>query len=141
MTQNNPNDDDARIRQLFEGFNPPVHETSARFMDRLERGMRAVEFVREHNRSMRRANRPALAIAAITGFLMGVFLTLLAPVIARLVADIDISLFSTDSLKSAYTVYRVVIWIIIAATSALTAVNAYEISMAGIKARAEKNKH
>ena len=139
MTQHH-DEEDARIRQLFSRFDPPMPVSPDRFMERLERSMRAVEFVKEQNRAIHRSNRTAIAIAAITGFLTGVLLTLLAPVLARLTAGIEMSLFTTDSIRSAYTVYRVVVWIIVAATSALTAVNAYEISMSRIRARENKKR-
>jgi tetrahydromethanopterin S-methyltransferase subunit F len=72
--------EDNQIKELFNAFEPELGATSP-FMARLQRNMKAVEWVKQHQQDLKRRNRVAVAIAACCGFAMGVIFTLLFPVI------------------------------------------------------------
>lgn len=120
--------DDDKIRNLFDNFNPDI-ASSFQFMEQLKKNMEAVEIVRQHNVALRKRNRIAVAIAAVSGFLTGVILTLLFPLIGDWVSTFNISIPRLQI--SEITVdYSFVAWIIMAGVSVITALNAYEIAMA-----------
>lgn len=61
---------DYKLRNLFADYEPEM-QNDAMFMARLERKLRAVEFIREKNAAAKRNNRVAMAIACAAGFLAG----------------------------------------------------------------------
>lgn len=68
---------DDKLRNLFAGYEPEM-QNDAVFMARLERNLRAVEFIREKNAAAKRNNRVAMAIACVVGFLAGgLFITVM----------------------------------------------------------------
>lgn len=124
--------DDDKIKNLFDNFEPEL-SSSFQFMNQLKKNMEAVEIVRQHNLALKRRNKLAVAIAAVSGFAMGVILTLLFPLVGDWVSTFNISL--PDLQISAITIdYSFVAWIIMAGVSAITALNAYEIALAKLPA-------
>ncbi len=91
--------------------------------------MDAVEFVRQYNVSMKRRNKLAVAIAAICGFVMGVIMTLLFPLITEWMTSLNftLSLHNTQSMTFDFGYLG---WMIVAGVSVVTALSAYEITLA-----------
>lgn len=80
MTMDNDN-----LKELFGNFNPDLSSGSD-FIARLQQRMDTIEMVRQYNAELRRRNRIAVMIAALAGFIMGVVLTLLMPLIGDWIA-------------------------------------------------------
>lgn len=117
-----------RLKDLFSDFQPEL-PSSFQFMARLQKNMESVEIVKQHNLALRRRNKLAVAIAALSGFAMGVILTLLFPLIGDWVSTFSISLPHLH--VSSITVdYSFLAWIVMAGVCIITALNAYEIALA-----------
>lgn len=117
-----------RLKDLFSDFQPEL-PSSFQFMARLQKNMEAVEIVKQHNLALSRRNKLAVAIAALSGFAMGVILTLLFPLIGDWVSTFSISLPHLH--VSSITVdYSFLAWIVMAGVCIITALNAYEIALA-----------
>lgn len=118
--------EEEKITDLFSNFQPEL-SSSFGFMTKLKRNMEAVEIVKQHNSTLRKRNRVAVAVAAVSGFLMGVALTLLLPVIRECFSTLDMPLLQFSGFAVDYTILW---WMVVAAACVLTAINAYEIAMA-----------
>ncbi|MCM1067360.1 MAG: hypothetical protein NC418_07300 [Muribaculaceae bacterium] len=120
--------DDNKIKDLFGSFDPKL-SSSFDFIKKLERNMDAVEIVKRHNLAMRRRSRKAVLIAALSGFVAGVVLSILLPLAGRWIGTLSVSLplpdFGSLSFGTSF-----ISWAIIAVVSTITALNAYEIAMA-----------
>lgn len=127
--------DDDKLKDLFRDFQPEL-SSSDLFMSRLQKSMEAVEFVKRHDRALRRRTRAAVAIAALCGFAMGVICTLLLPLICDWVSTLSISL---PHLRiSSFTIdYSTLAYIAIATVCVITTLNAYEIALAKLTTRVD----
>lgn len=125
--------EDDKLKKLFDDFRPALSSDS-QFMARLQRSLEAVEFVRQQNALYRRRNRMAVAIAALCGFVMGVVVTLMFPLFGDLLASIPAKA-SFISLETMEIARRTILWLAVAFTSVLTALNAYEIAMTKLPER------
>lgn len=125
--------EDDKIKDLFSGFQPEL-SPSFKFMERLERNIEAIEIVKEQNIALKRRNKVAVAIAAVSGFAMGVILTLIFPLISNWVATINIPLPHLQS-NSITIDYSIVSWIVMAGVCIITSLNAYEIAMAKLTSK------
>lgn len=83
--------DDDKIKGLFQGFQPEF-SSDMDFMSRLQRSMDAVESVRRQNLALQKRNKLAVAIAALSGFVLGVIMTLLFPIISNWMTTIHFTL-------------------------------------------------
>lgn len=117
--------EDDRIRELFKDFDPELSPDN-RFIERVQRGLNTVEAVRRQNVIMRKHNRIAVTIAALVGFVTGVSLTLLFPLMWRYVSTIHIAIPKVDIVIDS----QYVVWILSAAASMIIALNTYEIAIA-----------
>ena len=61
---------DDKLKKLFADYEPDI-QSDAMFMARLERSLRAVEFIKERKTAAKRRNRVAMAVACAAGFLAG----------------------------------------------------------------------
>ena len=124
--------EDEEIKSLFRNFHPATTPSSL-FMARLQKNMATVEMLRQHSAALRKRNTVAVAIAAATGFAMGVILTLLFPVILNAISTISISLpqLPIDNLSIGG---EFMTWMLMAAVCVVTALNAYEIAIARLRA-------
>jgi hydrogenase/urease accessory protein HupE len=120
--------EDNQIKELFNAFEPELGATSP-FMTRLQRNIKAVELVKQHQQVLKRRNRVAVAIAACSGFAMGMILTLLFPVIDTWVATLSGSLPRLQSLSLPVD-HRLILWVMMAGVCVVITLNAYEIAMA-----------
>lgn len=120
--------DDDKIKALFNDFQPEL-SSSVAFMAKLQKNMETVEILKQHTFAVKKRNKIAVAIAALSGFAMGVILTLLFPLITSWALTFSLSLphiyFSSITIN-----YSFVAWIVMAAVCIITALNAYEIASA-----------
>ncbi len=126
-------EDDDKLKELFSDFQPDL-SSDFQFMKRLERNMEAVELVKRRSEAVRKRNKIAVVVAAFSGFVVGVILTLLYP----LVRDT----FSTIQFKVPYIAMnpiaisgQVWVWICIALASNIIAYNAYVITVSRLSVR------
>jgi hypothetical protein len=119
--------EDDKLKELFTNFQPEM-SSSLQFMAKLQKNMERVEILKQHSLAIKKRNKFAVCIAAAIGFLMGVILTLLFPLIGSWVSTFSISLPHLQI--SSFTIdYSFVGWIIMAVTCIITALNAYEIAL------------
>lgn len=128
---------DEKIKELFRNFEPELTASSADFMQRLQKSMDAVEIVKQYNIALRKRNRLATAIAAFCGFAAGVVMTLLFPLIGNWVTTFDIAIPHMQ-IQSFTINYTYVAWIMMAAVSVITALNAYELAIARLTPKEDK---
>lgn len=119
--------EDKRLKDLFSGFQPEM-SSSFQFMAKLQKNLEAVEIVRRHNAALRKRNRVAVGIAAACGFVAGVALTLLFPLLGDWMSAFNISL-PYLRVNSLTVDCSFIAWIIITAVSVITSLNVYEIAM------------
>jgi uncharacterized paraquat-inducible protein A len=82
----------------------------------------------QHHLAIKERNKLAVCIAAAIGFLVGVILTLLFPLIGSWVSTFSISLPHLQ-ISSITIDYSFVGWMIVAVTCIIIALNAYEIAL------------
>lgn len=119
--------EDTKIKRMFDGFQPRL-TSSPHFMERLKRNMQMVEFVREQNLAMRRRTRLAVAIAAACGFVAGVLMTLLMPLVGDWMSALHVTLPELGAVAPAIEA-GILAWVLVAGVVAVTARNAYEIAI------------
>ncbi len=128
--------EDDKIRSLFDNFEPEL-SSSFQFMNQLKKNMDAAEIVKQHNIALKKSNRLAVVIAAVSGFITGVILTLLFPLIGDWVSTFNISIPRLQT--SVITIdFSFVAWIVMAGVCIITALNAYEIGLAKLNPRQER---
>lgn len=123
--------EDDKLRDIFNDFQPEL-SSSFEFMTKLQKNIEMVEILKQHNIALKRRNKLAAAIAAMSGFVTGVILTLLFPLIESWVSTISISIPQVH-ISSVTVDYSIVAWIVMAGVCIITALNAYEIALAKIK--------
>lgn len=125
--------EDDRLRKLFEDFNPGLSPRS-RFMARLERNMDAVEEVRRSTVAHRRYNRIAVVVASLAGFVSGVFLTLVYPLVSAWLSGTSLSI-PAMGVRMVSIDWQIVCWIVMAVVCVLAAIGAYESTLSRLSAR------
>lgn len=120
--------EDNKIKELFRDFQPELSSTS-QFIMKLQKSMEAVEIVKQYNVSLRRRNRLAVVVAGASGFIAGVILTLLFPMIYGWVSSFG-SLLPAGQIDSLIIDYGFVVWLIIGGVCVMTALSAYDIALA-----------
>ncbi len=80
-----------KIKDLFRGYNPELSSDSI-FMSRLQRNMKGVELLKQQTAAARCRNKTAVLVASISGFIVGILLTLLIPHLFTWITTIKISL-------------------------------------------------
>ncbi|MDE6272632.1 MAG: hypothetical protein K2M31_06460 [Muribaculaceae bacterium] len=119
---------DDKLKSLFADFEPQLSPDS-QFIDRLERSLNSVEIIRQHAAGVRKRNRVAVGIATFSGFIIGVLFSLMLPYLSNAVAEWQLTL-SNESLMHAFAdQFSIIAWSVVGASSVITALNAYEISL------------
>lgn len=118
--------EDDKIKDLFAGFNPGM-PSDLSFMSRLQQNLDAVEMVRQHNVELRRQNRMAVAVAAVVGFATGFLFSLALPWLGRTVASLAVP--ADSAMRTLADNYLAIAWLLIGGTSALIALNAYDLTI------------
>jgi hypothetical protein len=96
-------------------------------MTKLQKNMEMVEILKQHDIALKKRNKLAVVIAAVIGFVMGVILTLLFPLIGDRVSTFSVSLMHISNMTIDYSFVG---WIVMAGACIITALNAYEIALA-----------
>ncbi len=120
--------EDDKLRNLFNDFQPEL-SSSVQFITKLQKNMDMVEILKQHEIALKRRNRLAVVIAAACGFVTGIILTLLFPLIENWVSTFRVSLPHLH-ISNLTIDYSFVAWIIMAGVCMITALNAYEIALA-----------
>lgn len=94
--------------------------------------MEAVEIVKQHQLTLKRRNKLAVAVAAVCGFVTGVLMTLLWSWLGDFGSNLVLSVpqLSLDALTIDY---RVFLWLLTAVVSVIMALNAYDIALTKIR--------
>lgn len=117
--------EEEKIRELLSGFNPSL-SSDEEFIDRLERNINAVESVRRQAVELRRKNRIAVAVAAVSGFITGVLLTLVLPEIGELAKHVSLPMSNVGPVT---VDFRILGWLMTAGVSGIIGYNAYELTL------------
>jgi len=117
--------EDDKIKDLFSSFEPEL-SSDFQFMTKLQRNMEAVELVKQQSAATRRRNKIAVVVAALSGFAMGVLLTMLFPLIGDWISTINLNIPYINTITFDF---QIVAWILAAIVSGITAINAYEITI------------
>jgi len=117
--------DDDKLKDLFDSFDPEL-SSDIRFLSKLQRNMDAVELVKQRSMATRKRNKVAVAVAALSGFVMGVLIMLLLPFIEDWISTINFTIpyFSMSSLT---VDLQIAGWMLASVVSGFTAFNIYEI--------------
>lgn len=114
--------DKDKLKDLFTDFEPEL-SSDLDFLAKVHRNVNTIELVRQHNKVMRRRNKIAVVIAALSGFITGTLFTLLLPLIVDWIYTIQLPIIVD---------YQLVTWVISAVVSILTAVSVYEMALSGL---------
>ncbi len=121
--------EDDRLQDIFKEFEPEL-SSSFQFMTRLQKNMEAVEIVKQYHAAQKRRNRWAVAVAAVSGFVVGVVMTLLFPYITEWIASFNFSIPLPHSSTMTFD-FRYLAWLLVGTISVMTSVSVY--SMASTK--------
>lgn len=122
--------EDDKLKDIFAGYNPKLPEGDNAFMAQLMKNMEQVELVKAHSASRERYFRRAVVIAALTGILVGGILALLLPLFGSMIANVSFELPGFISVRTMHLNWQLVAWAIIAVTSMVSALNAFDLAMA-----------
>ncbi len=125
--------EDDKIKDLFGSFEPEL-SSDFQFMTKLQHNMEAVELVKRQSAATHRRNKIAVIVAALSGFVTGVLLTLLFPLIGDWVETINLNIPYINANTIALG-FQTVAWILTASVSGITAINAYEITISRLTAK------
>lgn len=117
--------EDDKLKELLSGFNPSLSPDD-RFMERLERNINAVESVRQQSEELRKKNKIAVAVAACSGFIAGVLLTLLLPEIWVITKYLSLPILNDGAVMVDPSILG---WLLTAGVSGVIAYNAYELTL------------
>ncbi len=70
--------EEEKLKNLFEQYTPELSSDSM-FLNRLQRNLDMVEYLKKHSEQSRRRSRLAIVIAGIAGFILGILVTLCYP--------------------------------------------------------------
>lgn len=125
--------EDDKIRQLFREYNPEI-KSDYQFIAHLKDKLDKVEIVKQHNEARYNANRRALGVAVLAGFVLGVIMTLLFPVLCSMFKSFEFPIhipFSNELLING----RMIMLIIMCAATCLISLNVYEIALSRLKSK------
>jgi len=125
--------EDDKLKVLFKSFDPEL-SSDINFMAHLQRSMETIECIRRQNATQRKRNKVAIIIAAASGFIMGIILTLLFPIISNWLTNINASL-PTFKITSLNIDPSFIGWIIIAGACIILTINVYELTLAKLTSK------
>ena len=127
--------EDEKLKYLFSNFEPEL-SSDLQFMNKLQRNLNSVEIIKRHAAEVRSRSKKAMAIAAFVGFIVGLLFSLSLPYLSEAVTDWQLTLPRESMLNTLANNFSTIAWLIIGSTSALTALNSYEISLSLLKPKA-----
>lgn len=116
-----------KIKDLFTDFNPEL-SSDAQFMSRLQRNMEMAELVKRQSAVFRKRNKTAVVVAALSGFVVGVLMTMIFSILGVWTSLVYLSL-PFLALNPIALDFRLVGLILTAAASCFTVYNAYVITL------------
>ncbi|MFG6392153.1 MAG: hypothetical protein K1V76_07590 [Candidatus Amulumruptor sp.] len=122
--------DENEFSDLFASYNPELSSDKL-FMLRLQANLRAVSLVKEQVHVMRRKNRLAVIVAAITGFLCGILFAIYYPAFFTLLKSLFAASTVTAKIFADYG--NVAAWGIICCVTGIAAYSAYDIALLATK--------
>ncbi len=125
--------EDDKYKEIFRNFDPEL-SSDLQFMTKLQHNIDSVEIVMQHSYDVRRRNRCALFVALLVGFVTGVIMTSLCPMIIDGFKILDISIPVISAEFSSY-MPKMLTYFIAAILTGITAYNVYEITSEGLKIR------
>lgn len=121
--------EDKDIQQLFQAYQPKL-SSEREFMSTLTASMRKVEFLKRQQEAVRRQNRIAVAVAAVTGFVAGVVFMLLMPYISAFIDSVAGEFFSVFRiLGDTADPVPVLSWVIVGMTTVLLSISSYHVAL------------
>lgn len=121
--------EDKDIQQLFQAYQPKL-SSDREFMSMLTASMRKVEFLKRQQEAVRRQNRIAVAVSAVTGFMTGVVFMLLMPYISAFIDSVSGEFFSVFRiLGEAADPVPVLSWITVGMTTVLLSISSYHVAL------------
>lgn len=121
--------EDKDIQQLFQAYQPKL-SSEREFMSMLTASMRKVEFLKRQQEAVRRQNRIAVAVSAVTGFMTGVVFMLLMPYISAFIDSVAGEFFSVFRiLVEAADPVPVLSWITVGMTTVLLSISSYHVAL------------
>ncbi len=122
--------DENEFSDLFASYSPELSSDKL-FMLRLQANLQAVSLVKEQVRVMRRKNRFAVIVAAITGFLCGILFAIYYPAFFTLLKSLFAASTATAKVFADYG--NVAAWGIICCVTGIAAYSAYDIALLATK--------
>lgn len=120
--------EDDQLKTLFSDFAPEI-SSDFRFMSNLRRSINSVELIKKSIADIQTKNKKALAIAAVVSFIFGFLFSQTLPYLSEAVYYWQETLPDNSIMNSFADNFYIIIWFVIGITSALTALNTYEISL------------
>lgn len=96
------------LKSIFDGFDPELSSDS-QFITKLQAKLRAIEEVKDEVSSLRRRNRLSLMVASLAGFIAGVLMTVLFPVMLSMAVSVA-KVFNLIQLDDASNVPYILAW-------------------------------
>ncbi|MDE6301106.1 MAG: hypothetical protein K2M19_05275 [Muribaculaceae bacterium] len=124
--------EDDKFNFLFSNFEPEL-SSDTQFMNKLQQNLNSVEIIKQHTAEVRARSKKAVAIAALVGFIVGFLFSLLLPYLSEAVSNWQLTLPSESVMNTLANNFATIAWLIIGGTSALAALNSYEISLSLLK--------
>lgn len=124
--------EDDKLKSLFANFEPEL-SYDFQFMNKLQRNLNSVEIIKQHIAEVHSRNKKAVAIAAFVGFIVGFLFSLSLPYLSDAVSNWQLTLPSESMLNTFANNFTIIAWLVIGSTSALAALNSYEISLSLLK--------
>lgn len=129
--------EDDKLKDIFRNFQPELSSDN-KFLDRLQKNMEVLEIVKRDASAARRRNVISLAVAALSGFVAGVIVTLLFPLISSRITETSFSI-PLPGITEIMLNQQITGWILAAILSTFIAFNAYELTNAHLSiSRKEK---
>lgn len=126
--------DEDKLKSLFSDFEPEVL-SDFQFMDKLQKNLNSVEIIKQHSAEVSSRNKKAVAIAAVVGFLVGFLFSQSLPYLSDAISNWQQTLPSESVMNTFADNFATIAWLVIGGTSALAALNTYEISLSLLKSK------
>ena len=124
--------EDDKLKTLFSNFEPEI-SSEFQFMSKLQKNLNSVELIKQHNAEVKSRNKKAVAIAAITGFIVGFLVSLCLPYLTDVVSNWQLTLPSKSILNTFADNFTIIAWIVTGAISVLATLNTYEFTLSLLK--------
>lgn len=126
-----------KLKDLFVNFKPELPSDFS-FMTKLKHNLDQVELVKQHNSEVASKRKKAVVIAACVGFIVGLLFSLTLPYIGNMMQNLQSTLPSGSTLRMITDNYLTLTLLIMAGTTALLSLNAYDLSLSLLTPKSTK---